>query len=332
MKSTRRRPSTSRASALRLIAALVLAGLVAGCAAVLGGQVARREARAEATYPPGGAFVTVAGHRVHYVVRGRGPDLVLIHGASGNLRDFTFDLVGRLAPHYRVIVFDRPGLGYSDSLGDAAIDPGVQARELIAAARLIGVRRPIVFGQSYGGAVALAWALADPDGTAALVLAAAASEPWEGELGPLTRITASPIGGATLVPVVTAFAPEGKVEAIIDSIFAPQHAPPGYARYIGADLTLRRRSLIDNARQVNGLKPYLRAMSHRYGEIRMPVELLHGTADRIVPWQVHSERLAAQIPGAHLELLEGVGHMLHHVDPQATVAAIDRAARRARLD
>ena len=71
---------------------------------------ARRAEQAEAAYPPVGAFVTVDGRRVHYVLRGQGPDLVLIHGASGNLRDM-LPLVDLLAPNYRVIAFDRPGLG-----------------------------------------------------------------------------------------------------------------------------------------------------------------------------------------------------------------------------
>ena len=40
---------------------------------------------------------------------GAGPDLVLIHGSSGNTRDFTFGFVDTVKDRYRVIVFDRPG-------------------------------------------------------------------------------------------------------------------------------------------------------------------------------------------------------------------------------
>ena len=47
------------------------------------------------------------GLRVHVQVAGTGPDLVLIHGASGNLRDVSFDLMDRLTPQYRVLAFDR---------------------------------------------------------------------------------------------------------------------------------------------------------------------------------------------------------------------------------
>jgi hypothetical protein len=59
----------------------------------LGHGLARGSARGagEALWPPQGRFVEVEGRRVHAVTRGQGPDLVLIHGASGNVRDMTFD-------------------------------------------------------------------------------------------------------------------------------------------------------------------------------------------------------------------------------------------------
>ncbi|OYW51676.1 MAG: hypothetical protein B7Z31_13665, partial [Rhodobacterales bacterium 12-65-15] len=80
-----------------------------------------REAAVEAAFPPTGQFVTVDGLRLHYEMSGTGPDLVLIHGASGNLRDFTFALRDRLTDRYRVTVIDRPGLGYSDPAPDASL-------------------------------------------------------------------------------------------------------------------------------------------------------------------------------------------------------------------
>ena len=90
-----------------------VAGLLAGCGAILGQTFDSRMMRIVTDYPPEGQILDVGGVPVHAVVRGTGPDVVLIHGASGNTRDFTFDLVDRLADTYRVIVMDRPGLGYT---------------------------------------------------------------------------------------------------------------------------------------------------------------------------------------------------------------------------
>jgi pimeloyl-ACP methyl ester carboxylesterase len=72
-------------------------------------------------------------------------------------------------------------------------------------------------------------------------------------------------------------------------------------------------------------------MSQGYAQLALPVEILHGTADTIVPASVHALPLSAVLPDATLTLLPGIGHMPHHADPAAVVAAIDRAAARARL-
>lgn len=315
-----------------------LAATLAG-AAYVNHSAGKREAVAEAAFPPEGRILDVNGTRVHAVVEGNGPDLILIHGASGNLRDFTYDFIDRIKDRYRVIAFDRPGLGWTDRIGDrfngtfntASETPYAQADLLYDAARQLGVTRPIVLGHSYGGAIALAWALDHPEDTGALVVLAGATNPWPGGLGPLYAINSSALGGSLFTPLLTAFAPQSQLQQTIDSIFAPQSAPEGYTQYVGAGLTVRRASLRANAQQVSSLRPHVVEMSKIYHTINIPVEIVHGTADTIVPLEVHSEPLSRQIPGAHLTQLDGVGHMPHHAAPQAVIDAIDRAAMRAQL-
>ncbi len=316
----------------KLAASLIISTIVlGGVAAAIDRRATAREAAAEAAWPPTGQFLQVNGLKVHADVSGSGPDVVLIHGASGNTRDFTFDLAQRLGDRYRVIAFDRPGLGWSGDAGDAGVSPLVQADILRAAADQLGVRNPIVVGHSYGGAVAMAWGLRAPDDTAALVILGGATMPWPGGLGGWYGLTSSRFGRATVVPLVTALAPVARAEDAIAGIFAPDPVPSGYADYVGAGLTLRRDTLSMNARQVNGLRPYVVLMSESYARLDLPVEIVHGTADTIVPAEVHAIPLSKLLPDAVLTLLPGIGHMPHHADPQAIVAAIDRAATRAGL-
>ncbi len=86
-----------------------------------------------------------------------------------------------------------------------------------------------------------------------------------------------------------------------------------------------------NARQVNWLRPHVVDMSAQYGDISVPVEVVHGDADTIVPLNVHSAKLPDQIAGANVTVLRGVGHMPHHTNADDVIAAIDRAASRAGL-
>ncbi|MGC3937125.1 alpha/beta fold hydrolase [Roseobacter sp. EG26] len=313
--------------------------LILGVVALVQWRATARETAAESAYPPSGQVVDVDGTSIHVRIEGSGPDVVLIHGASGSLRDFTFDLVGRLSDRYRVISFDRPGLGWSErpapehggAWNNYAEPPSLQAKLMQAAADQVGVSKPIVVGHSYGGAVALAWALERPDETAALVLLGAASNPWPGDLGLFYQVNASKPGGALAIPLITAFAPRAAVETAVKAIFQPQPIPDGYLDHFGPEMTLRRSTQRANAQQVNSLRPYVVDMSQRYSGLSLPVEILHGTDDTIVPLHIHSEPLAALLPDANLIRLEGVGHMPHHAAPGEVTDAIDRAAVKAGL-
>jgi pimeloyl-ACP methyl ester carboxylesterase len=307
----------------RLVAGLLVTTL--GLAALTHWRAAAREAAALAAFPPSGQFVTVNGLRLHYEVSGHGPDLVLIHGASGSLRDMTFALRDRLTDRYRVIVLDRPGLGHSDPLPEISLR--AQARHIAAAMAELGVRDPVVVGQSYGGAVALAWALEAGPAVMprALVLVGSPSLPWPGKLGLWYRITSTALGRALAIPPVSAFVPDSYVRQVMDTVFAPAPAPQGYDDWLGTPLILRRTTLTVNTAQVNALRAELVAMQPRYPGLTLPVELIHGSADTIVPLDIHSGPLSRLLPNATLTVIDGAGHMPHHTHPETVIDAIGRA-------
>lgn len=293
------------------------------------------EARAEAAFPPEGQIIEVQGTQVHGVVMGPDdgsvPDLVLIHGASGNTRDMTFDLAPRLAADYRVIVLDRPGLGYTDRINRTGATITQQAALLQKAAAQFGAEKPIVLGHSYGGAVALAWAVTQPDHIAALVDLAGAAKPWESGLSAYYRVLSHPVLGPLVIPFITAYVDDARVEQAVSEIFTPQAPPEGYLDHIGAGLTLRRHSLRANALQRANLLSEIEALHLRYDELAIPVEIAHGTADTTVGLSIHSRPLAEQVESANLTALDGIGHMPHHAATTEVIAAIHRAATRAGL-
>ncbi|MBY4892222.1 alpha/beta hydrolase [Rhodobacteraceae bacterium N5(2021)] len=293
-------------------------------------RATRNEAAAEAAFPPAGDFVDVGGTRVHYVEEGEGPVVVYLHGSGGNLNDGSFDLVARLSDRYRVIAFDRPGLGYTDMLGHNT-PLAAQARLLADAALALGAENPIVVGHSFGGAVAMAWGIERPDVLSGLVILAGATNPWDTGISTYYKFLSHPLAGPVMANLLAAWVPERIVTDSVNAVFAPQSAPPGYYAHFGPGLTLRRFSLLENARQRASLLPQIEAMVPRYPSISVPTEILHGDADATVGLHIHSVPLSQQIPDATLTVLEGVGHMPHHADPQAVVDAIDRLAGRAGL-
>lgn len=314
----------------KMIALLLLVCVLVFCGFTLW-KVEQRKAEAAKNFPPEGAFVSVNGHPVHYVELGSGPDLVLLHGASGNTRDFTFELAPKLAKSYRVIIFDRPGLGHTPALAPSDVTISDQADLLSQAARALGADKPIVAGQSFGGAVAMAWAVNHPDHIAGVMSMAGATYPWDGELDAFNARLAHPVTGPIITRLIAAWASADYVAASIEGVFAPQSAPDGYAEHIGVPMIMNPNSLMSNAQQRHDLRPQVQALHTKYPNLNLPVEIVHGDADITVGVHVHSTRMVEDIKGANLVVLPGVGHMPQHISHPEVIAAIDRVATRAGL-
>ena len=312
-------------------------------ATFVGCTSAQRTISVEKSYPPIGQFVRVTGGQVHYIRKGSGPELILLHGAGGNLRDWTFaGLFDRLADDYTVTAFDRPGLGYTDrvpgiptgAFATTGDSPQAQAKMLREAAGILGIKDPIVVGHSFGGIVSLAWAVAGldenlPQNARAITSFAGVSMPWPGDLGTYYNVNGSALGGAFVIPLIASIASDTQIDNVIDSVFAPQSSPSAYAAHVGARLTLRINNFRANVRQVNTLYPNVVELKKRYQELTLPIEILHGTADTTVPIDIHSREVVKIIPSVQVHELLGIGHMPHHIAQSEAINAIKRSAIRA---
>lgn len=305
----------------KLALSLLLAALIG---ATLLWRVRAVEAASETAAPPIGQFLTVNGAKVHALVKGAGPDLVLLHGAGGNLRDFTLGLIDELAKTHRVIAFDRPGLGWSDPIPNGTDIP-TQARHLLAAAAQLDVTSPIVLGHSFGGGVAMAWALHSPD-TRALVIVAGATMPFPGDVARWYHLTGGAFG-PVINPAITLLATPTRVKSSLQATFAPAPVPQDYATQIGAGLTTRHQTLARNGAQVLALNDNLKQLAPDYPRLTLPVEILHGLADTTVRADIHAVPLANTLANAHLTLIDGAGHMLHHAHRDKVVAAVTRLSQ-----
>src|ERR1700728_2403991 len=104
-RSVPSRRRDSRASSIVAASAVAVGALVA--TALLNRHLAKK---AERDNPPAGRFLKVNGVRLHYIERGSGDPVVLLHGNGSMIQDFECSgLVDLVAKNHRVIVFDRPG-------------------------------------------------------------------------------------------------------------------------------------------------------------------------------------------------------------------------------
>lgn len=299
---------------MRILYLCMLLGLIAVATLIYG---SRLTSTTENQFPPIGNFIQIDGTRLHYSDTGN-PDedsdptiLVLLHGASTSLLDFEPSLVPALSPSYRVISFDRPGLGYSER-GDQWFNPAEQARLIQLGLQQMGVTQSIWIGHSWAGSVVLAALLDNPLTVKAGLLLAGATHPWDTGVSWHVALTNQAVIGdlfsRLIVPIVGAAALEGAV----DSVFIPETMPPDYIQNTGVMLSLRPHTFRNNAEDVYHLSDWLQQQSPRYEQLSQPLLLITGTADTVVPSWNHAERLAEILPAAQWQSLEGAGHALHH--------------------
>lgn len=304
-------------------------GAIAACSASQSVSTANvaPEGVAEAKYPPLGKIFQVGDQQVHATDQGEGRPVIMIHGASGNVRDFTFDLTDPISQRYRAIAMDRPGFGYSTRSDEPeAWRPAAQAAQLRAAAKEMGAEKPILVGHSWGASVALAWALDAPDEVAGVVAASGAMMPW----GTLANV-ANSLGVNNLIVgyynrSMTRRAETGGIEDFINRAFRPQSPPPGYIDYIGGELAVREKTVAANGADLANIQTALREMAPRYADLNVPIEVMHGDRDWLLGFDQHAAGIAAAAPNVRLTRLPGVGHMAHHARPDVLTAAIDRIA------
>lgn len=270
---------------------------------------------AEGSVPPAGSFMTVDGLRLHYLdlnaeARDK-PPVVLVHGVSSNMLDMKLALGDALAEGRRVILFDRPGFGYS------ARDRGRtgMARQAALLDRLLeelGAEKPVIIAHSWGGALALRHTLDFPDRAGALILLAPVSHRWPGGVDWHNHAATLPLLGPLFAHVVPAAYGRLAGRKAVRRAFWPQAQPEGYFDKAGMALIFRPGAFTATAEDLVELYDEITLMEPHYSTISQPVRMLAGTHDTTVLSTIHCMGLERKVADTTLEYIPHVGHTVHH--------------------
>lgn len=316
----------ARKTLVVIIAAVVAVVVVMVGAALLSWRVPDRPVSAlQAKWaPPPSTFLDVKGLSVH--LRDEGPrddptPIILLHGTSASLH--TWDgWTSTLAQQRRVIRFDLPGFGLTGPSQDGVYSIERYVETVVAVADALAVRRFVVAGNSLGGYVAWATALAQPQRVDGLILVDAAGYPVQAQSVPLAfSIARTPVLNRLMRDVL----PRSLVETSLQNVYGdPSKVTPALVdRYF--DLATRAGNRAALVARFEQTQPG--TMSDRIRDITAPTLILWGGRDRLIPPEL-GDRFAADIRGSALVVFDTLGHVPHEEDPAATVAEVQRFLQR----
>ncbi len=250
---------------------------------------------------------------VAFGVYGEGPPVVLVHGTPSRASLWR-GVVGRLAGHHAVYVYDLLGFGESERYEGQDVSIAAQGRVLAELVEAWGLEKPAVAGHDIGGGIVLrAHLLKGVPFQKISLLDAVVLTPWG---TPALGHVKEHLGAYRTMPpgVFEAYVSARLGEATnrpmdgeaFEAYLSQWRGPEGQAAYLRKDAALVERDTAE-------VEPLL-------GDIRAPVEVVWGGEDGwLDPSQ--AQALARKIPGSGLRLVPGAGHFVME-DAPAEVAGI----------
>ncbi len=305
--------------ALRLLGVAVLAVLIFAVAGVIAVWAPDRsvESLTSRWAQPPSQFISIQGMQVH--IRDEGPrddprPIVLIHGTSASLH--TWDgWAEALKSRRRVIRFDLPAFGLTGPHPQNDYSIEAYVRFVGAVLDTLNAQHIVLAGNSLGGQIAWATAVAFPQRVDQLVLVDAGGYPLEPKSVPIGFQIARMPGVRSLMEYVL---PRGVIESSLRNVYGDptQVSTELVDRYY--ELTLRAGN-----RAALGYRMQQRLSGDAKGiaGLKVPALILWGGKDLLIPVD-NAHKFAADIAGSKLVVWDDLGHVPHEEDPQRTVQAL----------
>ena len=257
---------------------------------------------------------------------GEGYPLLLMHGGPG-VDHSTMLSLQPLADHFQLIFYDHRCNGRSQGAPVDSMTWENLAADAEALRSSLGIESWAVLGHSFGGMVALEYALRYPQSLSHLVLLDTCGDGWwvqENAAKILARRGRSPATVRTAQRFFNGDITTGEFLASVRKLSTAYYHSLNLMQLVH-DLRVGMRMVTSPEALIFGYRHLLKGWSvmDRLGEIQAPALVMAGRDDFQCPPE-HQAMLAAGIPAARLEIIERAGHNAHAERPAEIVDAVSR--------
>jgi pimeloyl-ACP methyl ester carboxylesterase len=258
-----------------------------------------------------GKFVTVDNKKVHYLEKGEGKPVILIHGFLYNTFMWNQN-IEELAKHFKVYAIDLWGWGYSQRLQELNYSFDLYGKQIVGFMDALKIPRASLVGQSMGGGTAVYVAAHFPDRVDKLILVDPAVLPY-----PVTttgRIYQLPYVGEFLNAIPGNALMKKNLQTIW--FYDPQKVSDGYVEEVARPMHIKGSLVGMMVILRNVLKePYVEAEAQKLAHLNKPILIIHGREDKAIPLD-RSQKLNALWRGSQLVIFEKAGHTPHEEYPE----------------
>jgi len=264
-------------------------------------------------------FTRVDGVRIHYQEAGdeKARPIILIHGFISSNLIWSHVLKPLAQQGFRAIAPDLPGYGYSEKPKDAAYTINEQARAVIGLMDRLGIRKAVIAGASYGGAIAATMALDYPERVEKLILVGAVTND-DAKKNFLLRVSTMPLIGDIATPLFlgSRWILRRRMKDMYKRMRRPINEKMVASRHHLLATANAHRAMIRTARHWSANR-----IEREASLIRQPTMIVWGEHDDHFPL-VNAFRLRDSIPNAKLIVFRNCGHLPPAEAPDKFVEAV----------
>jgi len=261
--------------------------------------------------------VTINDIRYHYrEYPGPGKDILLIHGFGSST--YTWEQVAPILSDagYHVWALDMKGFGWSDKPRGSDYDPVTLAREVNAWLETMGIERPVIAGNSLGGAIGIILAVDHPENVDRLVLIDSAGYRLKAPL--IIRVMNSGPGAFVMKWTFGRWLVKGNLKMVfVNQELVTNEGIDAYYDRLRTEGARDAQTAVSRAILKYATDPYIEKLS----VIAAPTRIIWGAQDQWIPLE-HAYRFQKDIPGADLKVIPECGHVPQEERPETTAQLI----------